>query len=487
MATEIELKLRICPKQVRKLTSHPLLASIRPQTQQLLNTYYDTPALALRARRIALRFRKKGWDWLLTVKSAEPASGGLAVRNEWETAATPGIFDFSHVDNPALHTLLEASRDELEPVFTTDFKRQTWQVPHGESVIELALDRGSIVAGGQREAICEVELELLSGKIEDIFSLTRQLQKHINLHPSIASKAERGYRCFLNEADRPFRAKPPPIEASQTPLDAFRNIALSCLEHFQRNEAGLLAGGEAEFIHQARVALRRLRSAIKLFAPVLPADFVAAYGQSWKTLASALGEARNWDVFLQETLPPLQAAFPHNAEVQQLQREAHRRVKSARRAIIQLLAVKEYPRLIVEFTAAVYALNDQASIKLKPFAIERIAAYTESPRKLAVRYAELSQEKRHDMRLRFKKLRYAMEFVMPLLPIRRMKSYLASLAKLQESLGLINDQVTADLLISDALGHHRGGLTRGWIAGREALLVAQLPAALEAWLAQAEG
>lgn len=96
----------------------------------------------------------------------------------------------------------------------------------------------------------------------------------------------------------------PPIAATQTPVEAFRTIALACLEHFQRNEAGLLAGGEAEFIHQARVALRRLRSALKLFAPVLPTDFIAAYGQSWRT-SPAPGEARDWDVFREETLPLL--------------------------------------------------------------------------------------------------------------------------------------------------------------------------------------
>jgi hypothetical protein len=87
------------------------------------------------------------------------------------------------------------------------------------------------------------------------------------------------------------------------PVEAFRSIALGCLEHFQRNEKGLHEGAEAEFVHQARVALRRLRSAIKLFAPVLPPEFVTAYGQTWQTLAGALGDARNWDVFLEETLP----------------------------------------------------------------------------------------------------------------------------------------------------------------------------------------
>ena len=487
MAKEIELKLHINHKDIRKLLALPLLTGLAAQKQQLLNTYYDTPELSLRARRIALRFRKKGWDWLLTVKSAEPAAGGLAVRNEWETPATPGVFDFSHVDAPALREALDQQREDLTAVFTTDFQRHCWQVPFGASQIEMALDQGYIAANGRRERICEVELELISGQVDDLFALCRHLQRALHLHPSIASKAERGYRLFTNEPVRPFRAKALPLDAEMRPVEAFRHIALSCLEQFQRNEPGLLAGGEAEFIHQARVALRRLRSAIKLFSPVLPTEFVTIYGQSWQTLASALGEARNWDVFLEETLPELQASFPHHHEIRKLRREAERRVVSARRSILKLMAVKEYPQLLLEFTAAVHGLCDGTDGPTLPeLATERIAVHVRSVKKMAVRYAELNTEERHKMRLRFKKLRYAMEFMLPLLPVRRMKGYLAALSELQDQLGRVNDQVTARLLIDEVLSTHsgsgRGSLAVGWVAGREALLFESLPQKLEAWL-----
>jgi len=59
MATETELKLRLDPKCVRKLLAHSLLSDTPSSKQHLLNTYYDTPELSLRARRIAMRFRKK--------------------------------------------------------------------------------------------------------------------------------------------------------------------------------------------------------------------------------------------------------------------------------------------------------------------------------------------------------------------------------------------------------------------------------------------
>ncbi len=487
MSTEIELKLQLSPKAARQLARHPLLANIPGQKQQLLNTYFDTPKLELHQRRIAVRFRKKGWQWLCTVKSAEPASGGLAMRSEWETQATPGTFDFSHVDNAEFRNFLETRIDQLEPVFTTDFKRQIWHVPFGESLIELAIDRGYIESRGQRLPICEIELELLSGKVDDIFWLTRQLQGDHHLHPAIASKAERGYNLFLDAPLRPFKAHPAAINAKQTPVDAFRSIALNCLEHFQRNEQGLLTSDDPEFVHQARVALRRLRSAIKLFAPVLPPEFVAAYGQTWQTLATALGEARNWDVFLTETLPPFLAAFPNDKDGKRLRKIAQRKAQSARKSVAALLAVDEYPRLLLEFTAAVYTVGETLPIPLTDFAhqqLTRHARHARKARKLAKRHAELSPAERHKMRIAFKKLRYTLEFFAPLLPPGKLPTYLAALTQLQDELGQINDHITAVGLLAKTANNIRPVPFQAWISGRHSLLINSLEESLRIWLDQ---
>lgn len=484
MATEIELKLQLSSKTAKALPGHRLLTKITPTKQRLLNTYFDTPALDLHARRVAMRFRKKGWEWLLTVKSAEPACGGLAVRSEWETAATPGVFDFSHVDNNEFRSFLENATPDLEAIFTTDFRRQIWHVPFGESQIEMALDRGSIVSRGKSTPICEIELELISGQVADIFALTRELQESLDLHPAIASKAERGYNLFNRQPLRPFRSKPSPLSPDLTPIAAFRSITLNCLEHFQRNELGLRECKDPEYVHQARVALRRLRSAIKLFTPVLPPDFVAAYGEIWRTLASALGDARNWDVFLEETLPPIRSAFPKSRDVTRLNREGLRRARRARKAVTSLITFPEYPRLITEFTAAVFALSDTLPIGLKEFAQTQLSSNAKQARKLAKRPTELLPDERHKMRIRFKRLRYTLEFFAPLLPNKRLTPYLSALNQLQDELGLINDHVTAETLINEALSKRSKGPVHGWVQGRHALLVSALPEALEIWLGQ---
>lgn len=90
------------------------------------------------------------------------------------------------------------------------------------------------------------------------------------------------------------------------PIDAFRAIALCCLGQLQRNEAGAICGDHPEYVLPGPVAIRRLRSAFRLFAPVLGPDFIAVYSPRWREVATV---ARDWDVFLSETLPPLEEVF----------------------------------------------------------------------------------------------------------------------------------------------------------------------------------
>ncbi len=486
MATEIELKLSLPAKAAGALACHPRLAGAASATQLLRNTYFDTAELDLWRRRLALRLRKRGWQQLLTVKSGEAATGGLATRNEWEAPAKPGVWDFSHVDDDGVRDRLEALAPRLSPAFTTDFRRRTWIVEEGGSRIEVALDRGHIVSGERHETLCEVELELLNGTVADLFALARELQASLPLRPSAASKAERGYRLFRGDDAQPFKARAPALTRDATPVAAFRRIALACLEQLQRNEAGAAIGDDPEYVHQARVALRRMRSALKLFAPVLPADFAPIWGGALGTLAAPLGEARNWDVFVGETLPPILSAFPDDRASLRLLATGRRNARHARTAVRSLLALPEYPRLVLDFTAAVIALDDPPDqATLSDFATASLGRRARQAARLARAHADLSDSERHQLRIRLKKLRYAVEFFAALLPARRLKPYLAALAQLQDELGLINDHVTALDLLAQLPTRDRSGPVLGWLHGRHALLLTELSEALDTWLAQA--
>ena len=200
MATETELKLSIDPGLVETLLHHPLLQSV-PKQQHLHNTYFDTNDLALTRQKVAVRERRIGEQTLLTIKTAGRSQNGFSRRLEWEGPTEPGAFNFcALVDDAALASALAALAPKLMPVFTTDFERLTWLLDVDNSLVEVALDRGAIVAQrGNRQGqtpLCELELELKSGDAAALSLLAARLQAEVALKPSDESKAARGYALF---------------------------------------------------------------------------------------------------------------------------------------------------------------------------------------------------------------------------------------------------------------------------------------------------
>jgi len=195
---ETELKLGLSAADLPRLLAHPLLTQAG-DTQRLLNTYFDTPNLALQQRRMAVRERLAGEQWLLTVKTAGQSQHGLSRRQEWEGPTKPGALQFDAlVDDAALAQDLMTLRPHLKALFCTDFERQRWVIAYAGAQIEVALDQGRIHVPGTdlTEPLLELELELLSGPESALLALADVLRQTplgaVMLTPSDASKAQRG-------------------------------------------------------------------------------------------------------------------------------------------------------------------------------------------------------------------------------------------------------------------------------------------------------
>lgn len=475
MALETEIKMSLPAGAARRLPAHRLLADSKPLRQQLVNTYYDTADRRLQRKRLAVRYRQKGSEWLLTVKSDAPSPGGLAQRREWEVASQPGEFDFAHVDNMKLRRFLESVTSELVPVFTTDFIRSLWILtPQDGTRIEVALDRGKIIAGERSDPICEVELELLEGSVDELFAAAVALQAELPLHPEGASKAERGYRLAADTALAPVRATNAVLEMGMTTIAVFRSTVFSCLGQLQGNERGVRDTDAPEYIHQARVAMRRLRSAIRLWRPLLPADYVSNFDPRWRTLANQLGDTRNWDVLITEILPPISKAFPEHSDIRRLENEARTHLTACRKQARAAMTSPTYSQLLLEFTAASVALAESKKPPIGGFAPRSLNKRAKRVAALATETRDANPEARHALRVALKRLRYALEFFAPLFPLRRMQRYHQSAAGLLELLGQMNDIVVAEQLAMQALPGHHSDLVRAWLAGRSDLMLAQL-------------
>jgi inorganic triphosphatase YgiF len=94
------------------------------------------------------------------------------------------------------------------------------------------------------------------------------------------------------------RISPRVLSAGARADEAFRVIARACLERLRLSGERLARTGDADALHQVRVALRQLRSALTIFAPVLADERIARLRDELKWLSSTLNDARDLDVLI---------------------------------------------------------------------------------------------------------------------------------------------------------------------------------------------
>ncbi|MEW5890192.1 MAG: CYTH and CHAD domain-containing protein [Pseudomonadota bacterium] len=494
MPTEVELKLLIDPADVPRLRRHELLrahAVAPPATRLLVSAYFDTPDLWLKRHGAALRVRREGRRRVQTFKGDGGVHAGLHTRQEWESPVRGDRPDLEALAqrvgaDPACADLLRdpALAARLGPVFTTRFRRTTWQLafPDG-SEIELALDQGEVRGGRGREPISEIELELLAGEPGVLFDFALALADTIALRPFDASKAQRGYALWAGGQRRePVKAQPPEVSAQMSVGEGLARIVAACLAQIQGNEAGVLAGDDPEFVHQMRVGLRRLRVALSLFSPVIACP---GCQPELKWIARELGAVRDWEVLARQTLPALRAEGDAPAGLDALQAAVTRRAAQARRAARRVVLSPRYGRLQLRLGAWLQEerWRQAQAAPLGEFADKMLARYHKRLLKRGARLAWSDAPQRHATRIAAKKLRYAAEFFCGLHPGKRSCDYVRALAQVQDVLGRLNDIVIAETLFGRLLPAHEEALgpARRWLAARHDAALATLPAVWKAF------
>lgn len=460
---EIELKLRIAPSAFGRLARKPLLknAQWRSPRRMLTNIYFDTTERDLHARRVALRLRKQGRLWLQTVKQAGTTAGGLSQRPEWEQVHR-GRWDFSQITDTKLARLLTRYRDlgRLQPVFETRFARDTWHISHAGSSLQLMADRGEIRCGARVVPLTEIELELVSGNPLALYECALALAESLPLVPDDVSKAERGYALLAARQPAPRYAQSVAIDADTSPSGALRRLAEECLAHMHANADGAASGADPEYVHQMRVALRRLRSVLRSFEPCIAPELSERFLPRWRALAATLGEGRDWDVIATEILPPLLADDRELTASGLADRVAEARA-AAQARIRSTLAEPSYGRLLLEFSAMLWRLDsrqegqsgtsvDGPTSNLSAFAVDRLRRARKQVAKKSERaLTSMRDADLHALRIAIKRLRYALDCFAPLLPVRRTRAYLKALSALQSDLGSINDLATTTRRLLD--------------------------------------
>lgn len=199
MPKEIELKLLIAPEAHGQLLSNSLLKDSRGAGQcssQFQNTYFDTVDQRLHRACVSLRIRENQGRYIQTLKIRGQSRNGLSRRGEWEWPLEEERLDTALLQTVWPDSLINIDFSELKPAFNTEFQRTAftlnWNKQHS-ACVELSLDVGEVRAGSLREAISEVEIELVSGSEKALHEIAEQLRLSVALEPCDISKAERGY------------------------------------------------------------------------------------------------------------------------------------------------------------------------------------------------------------------------------------------------------------------------------------------------------
>jgi CHAD domain-containing protein len=264
------------------------------------------------------------------------------------------------------------------------------------------------------------------------------------------------------------------------PVLAEGGSASAALAEICRHLAGLIAalagpaaaGAGPEPVHQMRVAVRRLRSAIRLFKAVGVGPELAAAAASLRALGEALGAARDWDVFLGGLGRQVAAAFAQDDGVTRLLAAAGRERAAAYAALRGKLADVAFRRLGITLALAA-AMRPWEGAEDGPGLRAFAAAALDRRRKRALapgRHIDgLEPSALHGIRLEAKRLRYAAELFAPLWQRDAAQRYIRRVVAVQERLGRLNDAAVAAALMDrlGAAGRGRaGGIVLGFVAAR---------------------
>ena len=461
MDHEIELKFLIAPE-----AANAVLARLEGQeaVRQLDATYFDTVDHALRKAGYGLRIRDGENGRKQTLKSA--SSGGVFARGEWESAVEGPEPDRDLLARTPAAKVINGHA--LTPVFATSVKRVTRLIERDGATIEAALDLGELLADDRRATVSELELELKAGPAKVLFDLARDVAAHAPLRLSLISKAERGYALALNEADGP-RAETP-LDPEATTGETLQALGRTALCRLCAAAEALHVRPGPERVHKLRVAARRFRALLSTFKALAGDPAGRQVKAELKWLADELGAARDLDVFIADVWRPA-------AESQSAREKVGRNLPDSddqdRADQDEAAALAAFGKALLTAQTQAYARAGQAvdSARFRALAIDA-AAWLEAGawtiddrleklrRKPAAHFAAtvldkrdrrirkdgrdlaaLSPEDRHHLRIRGKKLRYAVEDLGGLFPDhpKRLARFAQATKDLQDALGLLND------------------------------------------------
>lgn len=458
---QLELSLDLDPADTTLLRGVPALRRLkgtRVRTAVVSTVWHDTYDGALASDDKAVEERRAGPEtsWCV-MRMRVPANVTWVPGTPCVQLAQAGDFAAFGDDWPG----------PLLPIAAFDGTRATVRLASGNGAVSMTLEQGVVRAVAAERRVCGL---VLRGPSELV--LATALASAQALRASVPARSFAAAAILLAKpTSPPRRPEPPLLLGSMSVSDAFAHLVahLTATMLALAPAAAVRAGTEP--VHQMRVAMRRLRSAMSLFRHATGCPELDLTQQELRGLAKVLGPARDWDVFTEETAARLKA-FADDTSVRRLLIKARRRRTACYANLRAYLESAEFRVLGVRL-AGLSSVRPWLVDEIEPPTLEAFAAHRLSKlrRKLLAGGEAVNHFPAvdlHALRIKAKRLRYAAEFFAPLFPGKAMARYIRRVSALQEVLGTLNDGTVTATLVAE-LGRVSGyaaGVIAGDVAAR---------------------
>ena len=451
---EIELKFQIPAES--KAPLEKFIQSKGGTSKRLRAKYFDTDDRLLARSNIALRLRKEGHVWYQTLKVAPQAAAVIRHEDTVRLVTPPGtapVLDTSRHSSSDQWTKIDKllrhdAAHELKTLYETDLKRLSVDLRTRRGLINYAIDTGSILTteketdplltalghtvGPLKLPVTEIELELVSGSNMALIEAGTRLVRDYGVWLDVRTKSMRGdslAKATLIMA--PAKAQSVKISDDLSLEEFFEIVRKECVRHALVNASQLASeeGYLPEHIHQLRIALRRLRTALKLFSRVHNFE-VQTWSDQAKFLAAQLGKNRDIDAMSESIWPEL-----HKINAPLVEFSAQEGIQSP------ALIVREgkIQSWFLELIGRDLQSREQNTQSHWSAIMPIIIKWQKKCAKRAKNFASLTVEERHELRKKMKRLRYSLEFIEGECKNAKFRHFSKVLARAQNELGIYND------------------------------------------------
>jgi CHAD domain-containing protein len=343
--------------------------------------------------------------------------------------------------------------ENLVPLFVINQERYLRNVKsEGLCIAEYCVDHFQCKRAGTAIKIMVLEIELKeSGSIENLKKIAKKLERKYKLHSEIRSKYEIALAftqipsALLTHTER-VNLEPSDIGFQDSMTTAAYKTLRYHFEVMEQNESGAYRGEDIEFVHDMRVAVRRMRTACRVFAPYLDMDGLEPFLKDLKKTGRMLGAVRDMDVFRENFE---QYAIDHHLALgdSTLSASWNTAYINARNDLLRYLGSNRYMQFKVSFNRYLHQVIE--SCAELPKVSDDLWRLLDQYQQCCITYFNDFEQLEsvplfhyHQLRIYMKYFRYSIEYFRNLLG-EKGEETITETKKIQDHLGTLQDAVVA--------------------------------------------